>query len=113
MFVKYRATCSQRRWDGGGGAQSQNVHVCPESLSCFRRAIEGHHYYCSEGPEGPGMTAAHPGWPALEGAARRKNTIFSLVFRFSRFSIFTFSRIQIDSTTNIVFIFSTLVRTHV
>lgn len=94
MFVKYRAACSQGRWEGSW-AQSRNVRVCPERLSCFQRAIGGRHCYCSEGPEGPGKTAAHPGWPALEEAVRRKDAIFSQGFRFP---VFTLSRIQFDST---------------
>lgn len=79
MFVKYRAACSQGRGEGRG-AQSQNVRVCPERLSCFRRAIEGRRCYCSEGLEGPGMRAAHPDWPALEAAGRSKDTTFSPSF---------------------------------
>lgn len=72
----------------GSGAQSRNVRVCPERLSCFRRAIVGRHCYCSGGPEGPGMTAAHPGWPALEGAVRRTDAIFSQMLRFSIVTFF-------------------------
>lgn len=75
--------------------QSRNVCVCPERLSCFRRAIEGRHCYCSEGPEGPGMTAAHLGWPALEGAVRREDTRLSQLLDFPASLL---SRIHIDST---------------
>lgn len=65
-----------------GGGQSRSVRVCLERLSCFRRAIEGRRCYCSGGPEGPGMRAVHPGWPALEAAVGRKDAIFSLAFPF-------------------------------
>lgn len=80
---------------GGVGAQSRNVRACPERLSCFRRATEGRRCYCWEGPEGPGTTAARPGWPALEGAVRRKEPTFSQDFTLP---ISPFSRTHIHPT---------------